>query len=169
MSFFENWINAHQDELALVVVCMIVVMLYFVKEKQRKTACLSMILYTFFVIYKTILSRKQRINEINLKLGWSYKAFIHGEPGMFSQIYLNIMLFVPIGIFGGILFLNQKKKSWVLPVCLGVILTMAVEYIQLTLHCGMFELDDILNNTIGTIIGVLIASGINKGRLKKGK
>lgn len=155
MRFFSNWINAHQDALSFVVVCTIVAILYFMEEKRRKIACTSLGLYTILVLYKTVLSRKPGITEINLKLGWTYKALIQGAPGMFSQIYLNIMLFVPIGTFGGILFLNKKKRSWFLPVGLGVILTMAIEYLQLTLHCGTFELDDILNNTIGTIIGVL--------------
>lgn len=164
MSFFKNWINAHQNALALVFVCTIVLILYFIKEKQRKVSYLGMWLYTFFVLYKTVLSRKMRINEIKLELGWTYKAFIQGIPGMFSQIYLNIMLFVPIGIFGGILFLNKKKRSWILLVCLGVILTMVVECLQLMLHCGTFELDDIMNNTIGTIIGALIAVRLEKNK-----
>lgn len=167
MRFLLNWINAHQDALALVVVCMIVVILHFMKEKQRKVAYSSMGPYTIFVLYKTVLSRKPGVTEINLKLGWTYKALIQSVPGMFSQIYLNIMLFVPIGIFGGILFLNKKKRSWLLPVGLGVILTMVIEYLQLSLHCGTFELDDILNNTIGTITGVLIADRINRVQVEK--
>lgn len=164
MRSFSNWINAHQDGLALMVVCIIVIVVYLAKEKRKKIACLGMGIYIFFVLYKTVLSRTQKITTVNLELGWSYKALTRGVRGMFSQIYLNIILFVPIGVFGGILFLNKKKRSGILPIILGMIVTMTVEYLQLTLQCGTFELDDILNNMIGTIVGVFLAAIIKRNK-----
>ena len=164
-----NWINAHQNSLSFMVVCTIVVIMCFLEKQRRKIARVGMGLYAFFVLYKTVLSRKSGTTIIKMDLGWSYKALICGEAGMFSQIYLNIMLFIPIGLFCGILFLNTKKRSRLLAVRLGVIFTTIIECLQLILRCGTFELDDILNNTIGTIIGVIIADKINKKNGKKMK
>lgn len=162
MRLFLNWINAHQESLALIVVCLIIAIVYLLEKKRRVVACLGMSLYIFFVLYKTVLSRTQRITVVNLELGWSYKAIVSGVPGMLSQVYLNIMFFVPIGIFGGVLFLNKKKRSYIFPVVLGLILTITVECFQLILQCGTFEVDDILNNMIGTVIGLFIGVIINR-------
>lgn len=164
MRIFQNWINAHQDILALIVVCFIVFVVYMANKQRRKISFLGIIVYTIFILYKTVFSRKQGYYPANLELGWSYKAWINGMLGMFSQIYLNIMLFIPIGVFSGILFLNKNKRSCILPVAFGGILTVIVECSQLIFHCGTFELDDILNNTIGTTIGMMIVLAINRCR-----
>lgn len=166
MRFIINWINAHQNILSFIVVCSIVVIMCFFEKRRRKIARFGMGLYAFSVLYKTVLSRKSGTTTIKLDLGWSYKALIRGEAGMFSQIYLNIMLFIPVGLFCGILFLNTKKRSGLFAVGLGVIFTTIIECLQLILRCGTFELDDIMNNTIGTIIGVIIAAKINMRNCK---
>lgn len=161
MRLLLNWMNAHQDGLALIVVCVSIIIAYLAKKRYKVIASIGTITYTIFVLYKTVLSRSPEKSAINLEFGWSYRALINGAPGMFSQIYLNIMLFIPFGLFSGMFFLNKKKKSYILPVAFGVMLTMTIEFLQLTFQCGTFELDDIFNNTIGTIIGVFIAAIIH--------
>lgn len=162
MRFISNWINANQDVLAAIVVCAIVFLLYNMKEKQRKISFWGMWIYVAFVLYETVLSRKNKITEVKLELGWSYRSLLQGNRGMLSQIYLNIMLFVPIGIFSEMIFQNKRKGSRLFSILFGLILSISVEFLQLTLHCGTFELDDMLNNTIGTIVGILIAGLLKK-------
>ena len=89
---------------------------------------------------------------------------LNGVPGMFSQIYLNIMLFIPIGIFSEEYFFEKCKRSHMLSIGYGFVLTVIVESLQFYFQRGTFELDDILNNTIGTIIGMLITLKINMRR-----
>lgn len=169
MRMFQNWINAHQNILALIIVCIIVIVVYMVSKWRQKISFWGLIIYTLFVLYKTVFSRKQGDYSKNLDLGWSYKAMLNGIPGMFSQIYLNIMLFVPIGVFSGIVFFNGNIRRYILPIAFGLMLTIVVESSQLLFHCGIFELDDIMNNTLGTIIGMIVALNINmyKGDKKK--
>ena len=167
MNSLLNWMNAHQDGLAFIVVCALVMLAYLMKKKARAMAVIGTAAYAIFILYKTVLSRSPRNSAVNLELGWSYRALINGEPGMFSQIYLNIMLFIPLGLFSGMFFLNKKKRSYLLPVAFGVILTVTIEFLQLTLQRGTFELDDIFNNTIGTIIGVFLAVIINRKTKKR--
>lgn len=163
MRIFTNWINQYQDILAFMVVFMIVIIACFV-EKRKNIMQFSLAIYIFCVFYKTVISRRLEITDVNLELGWSYRALVRGVPGMFSQIYLNIMLFVPIGALGEGVFLREKKICFI-PVALGLVLTIIIECIQFMLHCGTFELDDILNNLIGTIAGIFIVV-IIKSRMR---
>lgn len=164
MRTFQNWMNAHQNILTLFVVCSVVLMVYTLSKWKQKLSFGGLIVYTFFVLYKTVFSRKRGFYLVDLDLGWSYKAMLNGVPGMFSQIYLNIMFFIPIGIFSEGFLSKKCKRSYILSIAYGVMLTVIVECLQLFFHCGTFELDDILNNTIGTIIGILIVLRINMRR-----
>ena len=41
-------------------------------------------------------------------------------------------------------------------VLIGFLCSVATEIIQLVFHLGLFEFDDILNNTLGCFIGLII-------------
>lgn len=71
---------------------------------------------------------------------------------MWGDIIKNIALFIPFGfIIGG-------RKG----VAIGFILSCGIEATQYLTRLGYCELDDVLNNTIGTVIGVLIFNCSNK-------
>lgn len=94
--------------------------------------------------------------QYELELFWSYKDAIKGiTPGMKEQIFLNILAFVPLGnVF--YYLVGEKKKFWKVLFIVGII-TISVECIQLYFGMGLFEFDDIFDNTLGGIIGILIA------------
>ncbi len=127
--------------------------------------------YTLIVFWKTVFSRHTRDTVVVTDFLWSYRAMLNGVPGMLSQIYLNIMLFVPLGMLTCSLLNGKRRCFWT--AILGMILSTSIELMQLYFHRGTFELDDIFNNTIGTIIGALIAYGIGclcaKQEKKNGK
>lgn len=65
---------------------------------------------------------------------------------MCGDIIKNIALFIPFGfIIGG-------RKG----VAIGFILSCGIETTQYLTRLGYCELDDVLNNTIGALIGSLI-------------
>lgn len=51
---------------------------------------------------------------------------------------------------------QEKNMRMLSSVIFGFFVTLSVESLQFFLHKGMFELDDIFNNTIGILIGVVI-------------
>lgn len=69
-------------------------------------------------------------------------------------IVLNILLFVPLGYMLPCIFKKLQKALWGV-VLLGIICSLLTESIQLVTHLGWFDLDDLMNNTIGCIIGVV--------------
>lgn len=154
-----NFINSHQDFLALAV-CLILVMACYMYQTRngRRLICSSAVLYTFFVAWKTVFSRSVRDTIVVTDFLWSYRAMLNGGTGMLSQIYLNILLFVPFGLFTYTALTVKRKGIWT--TILGMAFSSSIEFMQLYFHRGTCELDDILNNTIGAIIGALTAYSI---------
>ena len=95
-------------------------------------------LYVLCILCITIIGRTALPEPIFKGLFWEYQS------GMWSDIILNILLFVPLGLIIG---------GWK-GVLIGFGLSGVIEISQYFYQIGFCELDDILNNTIGAGIGV---------------
>ena len=124
------------------------------KLKMSKVALLSILfIYTVIVLGATIDNRMSTESKhISMHLFSSYKeAWNNFSPGEWRNIILNILMFVPLGILLPLIFKNCRKY-WV-TYLLGLFFTLIIEVIQLISGRGIFEVDDIFNNTLGCIIG----------------
>lgn len=72
----------------------------------------------------------------------------------------NILIFLPLGIFLPILFKKYNVLSKVF--ISSIILSFLIEILQFILQIGQFDIDDILLNSIGTVIGFFIIKTIIK-------
>lgn len=123
----------------------------------------------FAVVFGAVfLNRVAVYKEINLHLLSSYlEAYHNMSPSLIRNIILNILLFIPLGIFLP-LYTNKLDKIYkVVPI--GFIITLIIEIMQYKTGFGIFEIADLLNNTIGVLIGYgLYKSYINiKNKEKK--
>ncbi len=77
-----------------------------------------------------------------------------------AEIVLNVVIFVPMGIYAGILFgrWNMGRKIFFVFLISGI-----VEGLQYILAIGAFDITDIITNTSGGIIGLLLFKAIEKG------
>lgn len=93
--------------------------------------------------------------SVNLSLFTDLVATYH-ENGIWMVLYLvvgNIAWFVPFGFLLPMIW--QKLKSfYIIP--LGFLLSLIIEISQLVTGKGMFEIDDLVLNTLGTAVGCLI-------------
>ena len=80
------------------------------------------------------------------------------ETFAFKNIIANILVFIPLGFF--ISNKNPKNVFKALIICLGVILS--IELIQLFFKIGFFDVDDIILNFIGSLLGVFISLFVRK-------
>ena len=64
---------------------------------------------------------------------------------------LNILLFVPFGYLLPLLW-KRADRWWKVVLC-GFLLSLLIELIQLVTHLGMFDLDDLMNNSLGAFLG----------------
>lgn len=94
--------------------------------------------YIYFILTQTVLGRSAQAEQIFQGLFWEF------QNGMWSDIWLNILLFIPLGFLIG---------GWKGVLC-GFVLSCGIELTQFFSRLSYFELDDILNNTIGTSVGV---------------
>ncbi len=102
--------------------------------------------YLLLVLAVTVLDRRTGTNaRFQLHLFRSYNAW----KAQKAQVLRNILLFIPVGILAGKWV--GKRGIW-----FGIGLSSAIEIVQLISHRGLFELDDIIHNTLGTILGYLI-------------
>lgn len=68
------------------------------------------------------------------------------------NIYGNILLFVPFGVYLQIFFVKQKIWKGILT---GAGVSVALEIIQLIFGLGATDIDDVILNTVGAIVGIL--------------
>ncbi len=70
-----------------------------------------------------------------------------------AQVYMNIMLFVPMGYLLPYLFSWFRAKVRVRPALACFILSFLIENLQLVFRRGFYDIDDLVSNTIGGVIG----------------
>ena len=71
------------------------------------------------------------------------------EHGLTGNLFGNIILFLPVGI----LYPAAFKRNWKRVLLFGFCLSLMIEVSQLILRRGYFEVDDLICNTMGALIG----------------
>lgn len=119
------------------------------------------LIYVFFVLSITIIRRpegsREGIIHLFINLGFGLKT---GRPSLRISAYsiYNILLFVPLGLFAYLVIRKRDiLKSIVATTLLGTFCSLMIEFAQLLTGRGMFELTDILTNTVGSLLGAVLA------------
>ncbi len=97
---------------------------------------------------------------------WVYRKQI-GFSYVFLNLAGNILVFMPFGFLLPIM--SRKLRGFFRIVLLGLALSLVVESIQLATGTGIFDVDDLLLNTIGAALGFMIFAIVNHRRKKKSK
>ncbi len=76
---------------------------------------------------------------------------------------------MPVGIFT-LVFLNirKKKNGFIVGAIVGLVFSMCVEVTQYILSVGIFDVDDLILNTLGAIVGVFFYYKVLKIIEKRG-
>ena len=124
------------------------------KKQGRKhiAAVCFTVLYLCLVYTSTVLSRDV-VPERGAALQpfWSYAQWIQGNEVFLTYIILNILMLLPVGFSMSALWQDSKRT-----VLLGFCFSCLIEMSQLLTGRGLFEIDDILHNTLGVILGILL-------------
>jgi glycopeptide antibiotics resistance protein len=126
------------------------------KHKNFRIYCASaFVIYLLIVLYITIFSREPEERRIDMELFRSYKLlFIDKNDFYYTQIVCNIIMTVPFGILFPVL--NEKFRSVFLMFVSGLVFSLLIELAQYFSGRGLFEFDDLFNNTVGALLGYLI-------------
>lgn len=161
-------------KVCLVMVLLLVLWAYYraYLPKRLFTAMNLCLLVTsvFAVLYLTVFSRKVGTYDIVL-VPFSALSEAKKEPERYRSMLMNVFLFFPLGMACANAFSDKMKmrRRVILAVVIGFALSTAVEYIQYRFSLGMAETDDVICNTLGTLVGslsVILADFLGKHKRK---
>jgi glycopeptide antibiotics resistance protein len=136
---------------------------------MKKRLLSVFILITYVVILVRILVFKNvpviRVGPVLLKFGGTHEGpanlvpfktilpYLLGEQGLVIAVLNiagNILLLVPVGFLVPFVFRGMTwKKTIVLAIAAGLV----IEGMQAVLHIGIFDIDDVILNGLGVILG----------------
>ena len=141
-----NYLQTHPTGVVLLGVVIILVS----SMCERKINILIMLGYLVFIFYMTLMYRPFGEPKAEMEILWSFRQ-LFSEHRLRMQIQNNIWLFIPLG---SILY-NLKPR---LPILVfPIMLSLIVEITQYFTGLGLCEIDDIISNGIGSIIGLGLA------------
>ena len=114
--------------------------------------------YIMVLLFFTLIGRHSwDYYRYNFDPGYSYRqVFLVGDMDLAAQLLSNIAVFIPIGIMASFL---SRRFSFVKTILCGFLISLIIEFLQLVLKLGCCEIDDLISNLIGTLLGC-IAMGI---------
>lgn len=132
------------------------------------------LLYVAFLIYFLFVAEWYGRTEVaedyryNLELLREIRRFITyreqlGTFTVFANLFGNILIFVPYGFF---ISMASKSRGFFKTLFSSMGLSLCVEIVQLFTRVGSFDVDDILLNTIGGVLGYILFAICNHIRRK---
>ena len=144
--------------IAVVIVAGYFLLYKKILKGQKKLGVGRLVWLILLLCYLLMLGSVTLLSRGNSYQGGRYPLFYSYREAWYSfsvqdwrNLMLNIAMFVPLGFLvpAGI---RKMRKFWKTALC-GLGLTIVIELTQQLTKRGMFEWDDVLNNTIGTMIG----------------
>lgn len=123
---------------------------------KRVTSILFIVyflLLTWIIVFKMELSMSNLVAERSINfIPFKESAIVNGRIS-FSEIINNAIVFIPVGVFTAMLADNLKFiKMAAVP--FGI--SLFYEITQYIFAVGACDITDLINNTLGGIVGILI-------------
>ena len=100
--------------------------------------------------------------EPGFSLAAEYHRLIQGGTARWTEMLANVAIFIPFGFFLAEFLASTKRFSagrrLGLATLAGFGLSLCIESLQLLLCVGIFELTDLVMNTLGAFVGVGVAT-----------
>lgn len=157
-----------QDAYIISAIVLIVGSCFFLsiqgpKKGWYSTMILLTLEYVFLLLGSTVIFRhtmKQR--AFDFTPFWSYRQILNGdESGLMYENLMNVVVFMPFGFLMGTIW--HSIGLWYV-IGVGCLLSFFIELFQFVFAKGFSEIDDLIHNTIGCIIGLGFWLLIKKAR-----
>ncbi len=153
--------------LTIFLVVIAVVRIAAIKNHNEKLVFYKEFTNLLFIIYILLLYELLTRAELNTVRGYNLVPFSEmfryeiGSTSFYLNVVGNIVIFIP---FGYLISTYIKPKRILSILIVSVISSATVEFVQLCIGRS-FDVDDIILNSLGAIIGFLIYIGL--GAIKK--
>lgn len=167
MSFFQSLRNLLFDLDPLIFIGFIVLIIYlsylFRKNKTKSKLFISVIslclfYYLFMMLYNIVgipsLTEFMRLNSLHESLFNPHIYLVPLGEGVSLGFILNIFLFIPIGFL--IPLISSSFRNFIKLFFFVVIISFAIEFSQLFTLYRATDINDLLTNTVGGMIGYLL-------------
>ncbi len=134
------------------------------RTRIRVLAWIAFVIYMAVLIYFLFFSENYgrsgtREFRYNLELFAEIRRFTRyweqvGFYSFFVNVAGNLLAFLPFGFV--LPLLHQSNKSFWYVLITGLECSLLVEIMQLVARVGIFDVDDIFLNTLGTVVGYLL-------------
>lgn len=142
--------------VALCVGTILVMVVYGFQKGSRLAVGLLLVEYVFLLYSSTVMFRatSEQFSGYDYHLFWSYRAIQSGEsPQLLVENIMNVVVFVPVGLLIGTQIAQKTQKGWLVAIAVGAGLSVGIETLQFVFNKGFSEVDDVMHNTIGCLIG----------------
>ncbi len=156
-------VNNMWPMLTIFLVVIACVRIAAIKSNNEKLVFYKEFSSLLFIIYILLLYELLTRSELNHNSGFNLAPFTEmfrypiGSKGFYFNVVGNIVMFIPFGYFIST-YIKPKKM---LPILLvSVISSTTVEFVQSCIGRS-FDVDDILLNAVGALIGFLLYVSFN--------
>jgi len=117
----------------------------------RYSAALLLVEYIFLLFCSTVIFRATgETRQYDFHPFWSYKAIQDGREELLAENIMNVVVFIPVGLLLCIAF---KQVTWWKALLIGCGISVTIESLQFFFMRGFSEVDDVMHNTVGCLIG----------------
>lgn len=128
----------------------------FRKGREKRWRLLNCILFAGIsaaIFYMTVYARGESPSEAVLVPFQSFQE-AKIQPELYRSMLMNVFLFVPIGLSLPFV-LHKRSSSIVITVLFAFLFSTLIEYLQFRYSLGRCEVDDVIMNTLGAVVGCL--------------
>lgn len=121
-------------------------------ERWRLVNKVVLALWLVLLLYGAVFSRW----DMGLAPAeWQMIPFKNFSTYTMKEVYLNIAMFEPIGMTVGALLQGRRSlaSQFFTVLLIGLAVSVSIELLQQLLVLGAFEMDDIIWNVVGCVIG----------------
>jgi glycopeptide antibiotics resistance protein len=106
--------------------------------------------YIFLLFCSTVIFRATgATRQYDFHPFWSYS-----RPDLLVENIMNVVVFIPVGL---LLCCAFKQITWWKTLLIGCSISITIEALQFFFMKGFSELDDVMHNTLGCILGYMPA------------
>lgn len=143
--------------VVLSILCSVYKFLYQSKKQNNFIVGIAFVLCVVIALYPSVLIRAGgETRELVLEPFRSLKLYFDtGYEEWIRVIVMNIAMFYPLGCVYACFNKNKKTKPWMFFV-FAFLFSFFIETVQYAFSLGVSETDDVINNTLGALLGYLI-------------
>ena len=125
-------------------------------SELNRSMLVLFVLYVLAVSYFTIFNREEgHSRAILLRFDSLQEAIRSGSLEPLQHVWLNVVMFIPIGILFPLVRPSRLSNIFYVGT-LGLMMSTIIETTQMFLKIGQCDVEDIIANTLGAIIGVVL-------------